>query len=312
MNYKKIVAEAWVFTQENKGLIFWYSAIASVFTTLVGIGYLLYQYYALVSSSAFQNWDESFSSVLAKQIIGFIQARPNLLIPLIVAAVFVALMFFIFPIFCQGALIQIIARKRNGQKVRLRQGISFGMLSFLPLFEYHLLIRTFSIWSVMGVFTMTVRTLGFEVLNVLLPAFIVLVLIALIIAVIFTYTDYYIVIDEEGVFPSIGKSVALVVKHLEETLFLTLLMILIGIRIIVQVFFVLAIPVGAIGILYLFTSVNLPILAWWVAASSSIIGLFFASYLNGVIHVFAVSVWTFTFLRLTTNQLPSAREASKE
>ncbi len=312
MNYKKTVAEAWAFTQQNKPFVVWYGAIPAFFTTLVGIGYLAYQYYAFRSSSIFENWEESFTSILMNRFLGVLEAQPGLFWPLVVTAIVVALGYFILPVFAQGAVIQLITRKRNGQKVRVRNGISLGMLSFLPLFEYHLLIKAFSIWSVIFTLGMAVRNLGMSSLSVLLPVFAVTLIIAAIIAVIFTYVEYYIVIDEEGVFASIGKSVHLVVKHLEHTLFLMLLMLLIFARIVVQLIFVLLLPFAVLALLYLFVSANIPsMISVGLGALVGGIGLIFASYLTGMVQVFAVSVWTFTFLQLTGDDLPSARQAVK-
>jgi hypothetical protein len=99
-----------------------------------------------------------------------------------------------------------------------------------------------------------------------------------------------------------------VVKHLEETILVTILMLLIGVRIIIQLLFVLLIPAAAFGVLYLFMAANLPQLAVFLASTVAVVGLIFAAYLNAMIHVFAVSVWTFTFLKLTSEKLPSARD----
>jgi hypothetical protein len=211
----------------------------------------------------------------------------------------------------QGGLIQLIARRKNGQQVRAREGLSLGFLSFLPLLEYRLFVQTFSIVSCFSLFATTIRNFGWEVLNFMIPLSIFVLIVALILALFFTYTEFYIVIDDNGVFTAISKSIRLVIQNLEETLLLTILMLIIGVRIIIQLLFVLLIPVIALGAVYLLTAANLPNLGILMGVILGVGGLMVASYLNGIIHVFAMTVWTFTFLKLTTQAKPSARDIEK-
>ncbi|MCC6643501.1 hypothetical protein IT411_02020 [Candidatus Peregrinibacteria bacterium] len=312
MNYRQIVAEAWQFTQDNKKIVFWYGAIPAFFTTLIGIAYIIYQYYAFVSSKLFQNWHQSFLSLVFNNVLEFLRNHRGLIIPLIVVAIILAICYFFVPVICQGGLIQLIARRRNGQQVSGRKGVTFGLLSFLPLFEYKLFVQTFSLVSIFAIVATSMRNLGWTILGWIVPIFIVVLIAALIMAVFLTYTEFFIVIDGEGVFTSITKSANLVVKHLEETLLLTILMLIIGVRIIIQILFVMLIPVVAIGIVYLLTIYNLPNLGLAVGGIMGLIGVMVAAYLNGIIHTFAVAVWTFTFLNLTSEIEPHARDKTED
>ena len=307
MDYKKIVAEAWQFTQERKEYIFWYGSIPAFFGTLFGIGYLTYQYFAFLSSSLFQNWPRSFAALALEDGSSYLSQHNNLITPLIVVAIIMLIGVVILPPFCEAALIQSVTRKKNGQEVRLRHGLKFGLESFLPLFEYKLLIRTVSFWSVLSLISTVLRNFGIASLNFLVPVLIITLVVALGLALLMVYSEYFLVIDKQSIFGSIGKSMNLVVRHLEETILLTILMLFIGARILIQIFFVFLIPAVAVGIVYIFTLINLPGLAWIIAGLTSLIGLFLASYLSGTINVFAVTVWTFTFLKLTDTEELSPR-----
>jgi hypothetical protein len=308
MNYKEIVAEAWEFTQENKRIAIWYGAIPAFFSTTIGIGYLIYQYYAFLSSKLFQHWSRSFLSLFFSNALDFLQNHRNFIGPLLVVLIIGLIGYFFIPVLCQGALIQLIARRYNGQKVRIRQGLSYGLRYFLQLFEYSLFVKTFSMWSVFSTFAMMIRTFGTPVLSIAIPLFIFIVVMGFLMTVFFTYSEFFIVIDGDGVFTSITKSANLVFRHLEETLLLTVLMLIIGIRIIIQILFMLLIPIVALGMFYLFMHGNMPQLAYVVGGIIAVSGLVVASYLNGLIHLFAVSVWTFTFLKLTSKEEVSARQ----
>jgi hypothetical protein len=307
MDYKRIVGEAWVFTQENKKLLIWLGAIPSFLGTAVGICYIIYQYYAFLSSPLFENWNQGFLYIVFNFLLSFLRSNQFLILPLIIAAVIGAVMYFLLPVFCEGALIQLIARKRTGQKVRIREGVSFGLRSFLPLFEYKTLFSTLSMWSVLTLSAVALRNIGLEILSFAIPVWIVCALVAILVGLFFAYSEFFIVVDGSSMFPAIAKSVNLVIDHLEETILLSILMLIIGLRILVQIFFVFLIPVVALSILYWLTSFNMPNLAWILASLAGLAGLVLAAYLNGTIHVFAMTVWTFTFLELTTQEKLTAR-----
>lgn len=312
MNYRAIVAEAWEFTQEHKKLAIYYGAVPAFFSTTVGIGYIIYQYYSFLGSKLFENWGHGFAVVLLESALNFLQHNQTWIFPLVLISVITMLGYFILPVLCQGALIQLVARRKNGQTVHGKKGLTYGMLSFLPLFEYSLFVQTFSVVSIFSTLAFAMRTLGWGIITSVVPIIVFVLIAALILAIFLTYTEFYIVIDGEGVFGSIAKSFNLVVKHLEETILLTILMLIIGLRIIIQMFFVLLIPAATLGVVYLLTTANLPGLGLLLGAILGFLGLLIAAYLNGIIHTFAVVVWTFTFLHLTSEVEPHARDKREQ
>lgn len=307
MNYKEIVAEAWEFTQDNKKLAVWYGAIPAFFEIVYDIGYTLYQYYAFLSSKLFEHWTHSFLYLVFTTSVTFIQNHRDLIGPLIIVLIIGLIGYFIIPVICQGALVQLIARIYNGQKVKTHHGLTYGMFYFLQLFEFHLFVGTLSAFSVLTWGAFLVRNTGLEVLSMAIPVFSIAILICLVLAVFLTYAPFYIVIDNDGVFTSIHKSVNLVANHIEETLLLTVLMIIISLRIVFQILFVFIIPAAAFTIFYLFMLAKMPQLAWIIGGLVGGIGLIVSSYLTGLITVFSTAVWTISFLKLTAAEPLSAR-----
>jgi len=305
---KQIIGEAWEFTQNNKNIIVWYALPPSLLTTLAGILYLIYQYYAIISSRLFENWDHSFLFLLISNVLNIVKSNFSVTLPFLIAAIIIAILYFIIPSFCEGAIIQLIARKRNAQPVKLRHGVRYGLLSFLPLFEYSFVVKTFSVVSLLFWFLFIARNLGWGAVSAFSPIFIIFGIAAIILTLLFTYSEFFIVIDSSNIINSMSKSSTLVVTHLEETLLLSILMIIISVRILIQIIFVLLIPAAMMGIAYFVTASTVPELAIWASGIVGIILLYIASYLNGTIHVFAAAVWTFTFLELTGEGLVSARE----
>lgn len=311
LSHREIIKEAWEFTQNNKSLIIWYAVPSSIFATVVGIGYLFYQYFAIISSPLVENWEHSFTMVFLTQFIEFLRDNLSLSFPIIITLIILGVLYLVVPSFCEGAIIQIIARKRNNQAVRMRDGIRYGLLSFLPLFEYSWLVRTFSLASLLSWTSFVGRNLGWGALNAILPVMIFVAIVGIILTLIFTYSEFFIVIDDNGVIQSISKSATLVVTHLEETLLLSILMLIISIRIIIQLVFILLIPLVITLVIYFAASSTVPIVAIGIGGFIGLILLYVASYLNGTIHVFAAAVWTFTFLELTQQDVLSARDKSE-
>lgn len=308
MNYRRVIAEAWEFTQNNKKMILVYAFLPAVIETLAGICYLGYQFYAFKSSPLFENWQSSFGAVLFTNIINVLRSNVSSIVPLIVAAAIIGILYLIVPHICEGAIVQLVARKKNGQDVKTRDGLKYGLWSFLPLFEYSWLARTIGYVSVLSLMSSVVRNLGMNVFNAFAVVFAAYAIVSVVLTLLFIYTEFFIIIDDRKVFDSISRSCQLVVTHLEETIMLSIMMLIISVRILVQILFVLLIPAIVIGSIYLFASTAFPFVGMIIGAVLGLVLLYFASFLSGTIHVFAATVWTFTFLEFTAEQAVSARE----
>ncbi len=307
MNYRQIIGEAWNFTQENKKLIVWYAFIPSFLGTAVGVIYLAYQFYAFKSSPLFENWQESFTLVALRAIADALREHIDSVVPLAVVGIIIALLYFFLPPFTDGAMIQLIARKKGGQDVRIRDGFKYGMFYFLVLFSYSLISRTFNIVSIISEAGFVLRNLGPDTFQTLLPIMVILLIVSLVFMILFVFTEYYIVIDDRHVGESMAKSSVLVFKHWGTAFMISVLMFVIGIRILVQIVFVLLVPLGVLMGIFYFAASTLPDIGLLIGGGIGVAALFFASYLGAIVHVFTTTVWVFAFLDLTTTPEINAR-----
>lgn len=308
MKYKERIYEAWQFTQNNKKMIIWYGFLPAILTTLVGILYVLYQIMAFKASPLFDDDPQSFLYVLVTTILNFVRNNFSLTLPLIIITLVLLIVYLLLPTLLNAAMIQVISRRKNGQKVSLPEGIKFGMLRFLPLFEYSLIVRTFSFISISAEAAFILRNLGPDVFQTLLPLLLIIAVVALFLHIFLTFTEYYIVIDEEKVISSIAKSCTLVILNLQQTIMLVILMLIIGIRILIQIVLVIIIPLLLVTGFAYFASVSLPDYAFIILGGLSFIFLLFAAYLAAIVSVFSTAVWTFTFLDFTSQKVLTARE----
>jgi Cu/Ag efflux pump CusA len=120
------------------------------------------------------------------------------------------------------------------------------------------------------------------------------------------------VIDDKGVFESMKKSGKLVIMHWKHTFLITVLMILIGIRIIIQAVLVFLIPAIVVLITGYIATITIPVTGVIIGGIAGFIALIVAAYLNGIVDIFSYTVWTHTFLEISSEKEVSAREVFKD
>lgn len=310
MSYRSIIAEAWLYTQQNKKLIYWYGFFPSIFTTAAGVLYLSYQFFAFKKSEFFEHSAHSFLSDVIGFIFTYLSSHGDQRIPLIITAIVLGAIYLLLPTLTQASAIQVIARHRNGQDVTMGDGLKYGLMSYLPLFEYHTFVKTFGIFTIIFEGAFVLRNLGPEVFKALLPFFLVYLVIGFILTLLFTYADLFIIIDNEGVMSSIAKSAKIVVMHWQKTFLISALMLIIGARIILQIILLILVPAAVIVATAYFATTTLVQIGLVLGITLGIVGLFFAAYLGGIVDIFSYAVWTYTFLELTSEKEVSAREAA--
>ena len=185
-----------------------------------------------------------------------------------------------------------------------------SLLHFLPLFEYRMLLRAFSLFGILTEISFIVRNLGTGALEILIIPFTLVFFIGLALLLLFTYSEYYIIIDGTGMMSAIGSSVRLVIRHWQHTFLMLILMLLITIRIFLNIILVLLIPAMIILSTGILAAFALAKIGFVIGVVVGLVGLYFAAYLGGILEVFSSSVWVFTFLELTSQAEISAREAA--
>ena len=311
MNYRQTIIDSWKFTQENKRLIYWFGFLPSFLTTTVGIGYIAYQFFAFKKSYLFNETDESFLSDVVNFIWNFLKTHASLSVPLAIIAIVIAVLWFLVPTLFKASAIQAIARAKNGQKSGVAVGLKYGMMVFLPLFEFHLLVKTFAPFSIIIEMGFVLRNLGPAIFQMMIPAFVLIFVVSIALFLLFTYSDLFIIIDDEGILPAMKKSAKLVIFNWQQTFLITFLMIIIGVRIIIQAILVFLIPAIVILTGAFLATLALESALLIVAGIVGILALVIAAYLGGVVEIFSYTVWTFTFLELTSQKEVSARESAR-
>lgn len=312
MNYKQLIAESWMFTQKNKRLIIWYGCIPALFEIISGILFVGYQYFAFVKSELFDYHGPSFLAEIASFAWNFFTADIGRGLILLIVFGILFLVYLCLPTLFQCAAVQFIARRKNKQEVTLGDGMKYGVFSFLPLVEYHALVKIFAFFWLAGEAAFVLRNLGMEALRLIGPVFLIVFFIGLGLSLLFTYTAFFIIIDKRTVMNSVGASIKLVILNWTHTFLVTVLMLIIGVRIIIQLVIILSIPAIILFFGGYLATTMLAGVGYVVAGVLGFITLIFATYLSGIIEIFSNTVWTFTFLDLTEKGEVSARGAQQQ
>lgn len=305
MKYRAVIRDAWHLTQENKKLIWWFAFAPALLTSLVSIVYIAYQVAAFWSSpfirASAAGQDDIFT-FLVKTSLQIFEEQPGLGVVLIVIIGIIGLAYLMLPVFTQGALIQLVTRIRKHMPISIVDGVSYGLGSFLPMFEYHLLIKTFSWVTVVTNAAFILRMWGPKSLAFFSWIFGIVLIVGFLLTLLFTFSEYYIVLEKKPVLKSMILSSGLVIRQWHHILFILLLMVLITLRIVINIFIALLVPILIIAPILFFTSITLAVLGVIIGSIIGLVSLYFASYFLGVYHLFATAVWTFAFLELTAKE----------
>ena len=282
-------------TNDERGLV-WYGVVPAFFVVLVGMGYLIYQFLAFRISPFFGAKDLDVEKIKSL-VLSFGSEHPTLSIVFLVFAVIIVIIYFILPPLCEGGIIGLTSALHKGKEnVKPGDGIVIGAHHYLRMFEYRMVVGTFSFVYFLTVVSLTVRKLG--VSGWLIGLMIFLFVASLILGFLFVYTQNFIVLEGRRIIPAFMGSAKLVVGNFGQTLLMWMLMLLISLRVVINIFLVFLIPVLVAAVTnFLVTTIALR-LGILLASIAGITVLMIAAYLAGVLHVFTTAAWTLTFINL--------------
>lgn len=307
MNSRDIVRKAWQITQVHLKKLIWYGAVPSFFSIVVSSGYLAYQYNAFRHSQLFTEGQVT-SEVLPflRWLWELISAHPWATVAFVIAALLFFIGYVIIPPIFTGTLISAVMRIKDYKSIE--GSLEIGVRRFFPLFEFGLLTGTFSILTLFTESSFIVRWWGVNVFFVALPILLFVATIGLIASFLFTYAEYYIVLENKALIDSIKESVVLVIANLRRTILVLILMLLISVRIILNVILVLLIPMVIVVLSTYFAAVLSSVFGIALIGLFSLAVLIVASYLLGLFHVFSTAVWVLTFAVLAHKEIPIVKD----
>jgi hypothetical protein len=204
------------------------------------------------------------------------------------------------PNWSAGALIHLINKALRKQP--LEGGGIKGMEKFFLIFQFSAFM---SVVSPFFLFTETVfilKNASYESLIFLLPLISGLFVLGMFISALGTFSEQFIVLGNRNVFIAMKDSAFMVLSNVKDILFLTLIVLLIGVRIILNVLLILIIPFIVMGILTFAASLALQWVGIVVSVFIACVLLGIGAYLMAGFYIFSYAVWTISYLYFLKKQ----------
>lgn len=248
---------------------------------------LVYQFtYTYVE--LFGNTDEVFKILLNL-------FHSTYLVPILITwSIFLILYFILYPIFEVGLIHKINCKSQN---IELDSWDAIGkwMLTFLPMFEYNNAFSTLKFMSIFNTYLFAIRFIGVEYIYWINLVFIILVLVSFIVNVLFSYAKYYVILEWEKIFKAITNSIKLSTVNIVVTLKLYLLMFVLNLRVILNLFLFLLIPVWIIWAVTYISSQFFIAIAITIVWIVWILIYLLLMYISTILEVFKAAVWYFAY-----------------
>lgn len=297
MNVRDIVRKAWQMTQVHLKKLIWYGFTPSFFGIIVSSTYIAYQYNAFKHSVLFESGMNTDVLGTAKTVWSMVSSHAGISVALVVLGIIILLGYILTPPIFRGTLIHALMKIRKYESIE--GSVEAGVRHFFPMFEFALLTGAFSITTLFTESSFILRWWGENIFFVTLPILLFIAMAGLIISFLFTYTEYFIVLRGYGITKAIMESAILVIANLKKTILVFVLMMLIGVRIVLNVLLVLLIPMMVVVLTTYLATVFLSTIGLIFIGLAAFAILIVSSYLLGLFHVFAVAVWVLTFAALT-------------
>jgi len=205
----------------------------------------------------------------------------------------------VFPHFAKGAIIGLAAKSHTKQEVK--GGLVLALYNFLPIIIVHELFVLGGISTVITIGSLMIRYgPGGDFLLLPMGMMAFFWILSNVLQFFSAFAEEAIVIHKLGPFAAIGKSMKLIISHLGHIVFLLILLLVISLRIIINIVMILIVPGIVIGIGVLLTQFLPTVLSYSVGTVVGLILVAIASYFFAYLTVFRQTVWTITYLELSS------------
>ncbi|MBN2086808.1 hypothetical protein JW758_00510 [Candidatus Peregrinibacteria bacterium] len=306
MRSRDIVRKAWQITQVHLKKLIWYGIVPAFFSIIVSSVYLAYQYHAFKTSALFSDQHDADVFGTVRTIWSIASGHPTLSMTLIIVGILILIGYIIVPPIFNGVLISAIMKIKDYKPID--GSVEIGVRRFFPMFEFGLLTGSFGITTLFTEGSFILRWWGESVFFVALPILLFIAAVGLIVSFLFTYSEYFIVMDDRGLMKAISESTILVISNLRRTFLILILIVLISARVIINILLVLIIPMLIVIVMNYFTSVVLSTILFIIIGVVGVIILCASSYLLGLFHVFTTAVWVLTFSLISGKNKPEIKD----
>lgn len=295
MSPQDILRRSWTLTAQHPGLQI-FGTLSALFSILIGIPRLHY-----ILRTDLIGWERIYD------LLRVIQGSPTVAATTVISSF--ALLYigsFFVHVISEGAVIAAITKaETSGAPVSRRTALALGLQSFLRLVEFKGAVALFSITSMITYVLLfdfySARFLdGVSIVREFLPLTVFICVVVATLSVLFTYAEYHFIAQRSTIIDALKRSARLVLFYLSETMLLTMLLVLIFLRTLLNVLLVFVVPGAALAATSFLTIRLAPELNLAILLVVGIVSIWYAARISGVLMVYTHAVWTLTYLHLQT------------
>lgn len=294
MSPREIIAEAWAITLKERQLRRWGFTL-SLLETLLNVkmlGYQLYFFYSFMSGHEVGFFDDFEWLYNHVSFTWFLIISGSFLILLVLE--------FFMPHVCEGAIIGLAAKSHRREPVR--GGLVMGLHNFFPLLAVHEIFVLHSWAMAISAISMILRYVDGSVKYAAIVGVVLIFSISNVLKLFAGFAQEAVVIRKMGLGAGIAQSYKLLLSHMSQIVFIMLLLVVILVRIVVNTLVILVIPALIIGLSFLLALVFSPFISYLIAGIVGMVMILIASYYFAYIHVFKQTVWTLTYIELSSQK----------
>lgn len=286
---RDIIAEAWHITITERQLRMW-GFLRTFFVLLLDLKLFGYQMYFLYSHIS------GHEVGLLDDWILLYEHAPMWLFVTVLVLFFLLLFIELFlPSLCDGAIIGLAAKARNKEK--MEGGFILGLYNYFPILTLHEVF----VFSGVSIFITASSLILRYTEGLKFPLLIIAVILWIISSILrffASFSEEGVVINKLGVFEAAGRSIKLTVSYLGHVVFLFLLMVVIGIRVIINAVVIVLLPSILFSLGTVLTWFLAPGIAWGIIAVIGLIMVFVLAYGLTYLNVFRQTVWTIMYMEM--------------
>lgn len=286
---REIIAEAWRITTTERTLRAWgfFRTIFALLLDLKLLGYQLYFVYAYIAGHEV--------GLLDDWIILYDLVPMWAFVTILVAFILLLIVELFVPSLGDGAIIGLAAKAYKKEKVE--GGFILGLYNYFPILTLHEIFAFSGISIFITACSLILRyTEGLR--WGLLVIATLLWIISSILRFFASFSEEGVVIQKLGVFEAAGRSIKLTVSYLSHVVFLALLMMVIGLRVVMNVVVIIVLPAVLFGLGTLLTLFLAPAIAWTIIGIVGVVLVFCLAYGLTYLNVFKQTVWTIMFIEM--------------
>lgn len=291
MKPRDIIAKAWALTKKESQIRRW-GFVAAFLATLLNAKLFIYQTWLLIS---YLDGDPIGFGEMEKILYDNVPLW--LFITIIVLFVLVLIAEWLFPHMAKGAIIGLAARAYR--KEEKRGGMVLGLYNFFPIFAVHEMLVLSGLTTTITLCSLSLRY-GGGAGPIVVFLLITVWLASNILEFFWIFTEEAIVIRKKGIRDSIRHSFKLVISYLGHVVFLMLLLFVIILRIFANLLMIVLIPGIVMGLGVLLASLMPAAVSYTISSVIGLIIIVLASYFFAYLEVFRQTVWTITYLELSS------------